>query len=61
MIKRFAKLFFDYRSADLESMHLLEDICSKIEELEERLIDLELRVDNTTHTEYNLKSFSLGE
>lgn len=61
MIRWLAELFCSCKYMDSETVYLLEDLSDRIDELEEQIVNLELRVDNITHAEYNLKSFSLGE
>jgi hypothetical protein len=75
MIRSWLKNFFKYDYVDSESIYLVDEsidrkynladvifnMSARIDELEEQVIDLEMRVDNITRGEYNLKSFSLGE
>ena len=75
MIRSWLKNFFKYDYVDSENIYLVDEsidrkynladvifnMSARIDELEEQVIDLEMRVDNITRGEYNLKSFSLGE
>jgi hypothetical protein len=75
MVRNWIKKFFVGDGLDSERIYLMDEefdrkynlvdiimnMSARIDELEEQVALLQIAIDNSTQTEYNLRNFTLGE
>ena len=75
MVRNWIKKFFVGEGLDSERIYLIDgefnrkynlvdvimNMSARIDELEEQVALLQIAIDNSTQTEYNLRNFTLGE